>query len=99
MIEETPDRLKKKKVVKPLPDPAPVELPVEVIAESIPAIESIPVIESIIQQETPVELPKPKGIYNTAFYKAIGIPVCSFCGDKESLVCPEGKYDCPMLAN
>jgi hypothetical protein len=102
MPEETPDRPKRKRAAKPSPlplDPAPVELPVEAIAESIPNIESIPVIEPIIEpiieQEIPV--PKPKGTYNTAFYKAIGIPVCSFCGDKESLVCPEGKHDCPLL--
>ena len=105
MTEETTDRPKRKKIVKPLPlpDPAPVELPVEAIAESIP--ESIPDIEPAIesepvpdiQQEIPQVLPKPKGKYNTEFYKAIGIPVCSFCGDKESLACPEGKHDCPML--
>jgi hypothetical protein len=93
MTEQTPDRPKRKKTTKPLPDPAPVELPVEAIAESIPDIEP----ELIIQQEISQILPKPRGRYNTEFYKAIGIPVCSFCGDKESLVCPESKHDCPML--
>lgn len=103
MTEETPDRPKRRKTAKPLVEPlldsAPVELPVEAIAESIPDIE--PEIESEpvpdIQQEIPQVLPKPKGKYNTEFYKAIGIPVCSFCGDKESLACSEGKTDCPML--
>ncbi len=101
MTEQTPDRPKRKKTAKPLPDPAPVELPVEAIAESIPDIDPDidPAIESesIIQQEIPQVVPKPKGKYNTEFYKAIGIPVCSFCGDKESLVCPESKSDCPVL--
>ena len=99
MTEETPDRPKRKKIVKPspLPDPAPVELPVEAIAESIPDIKPDIELEPIIEQEIPQILPKPKGKYNTEFYKAIGIPVCPFCGDKESLVCPEGKHDCPML--
>lgn len=99
MTEQTPDRPKRKKTAKPLPDSAPVESPVEAIAESAPDIE--PEIESEsaldIQQEPPQVLPKPKGKYNTEFYKAIGIPVCSFCGEKESLVCPESKPDCPVL--
>jgi hypothetical protein len=105
MTEETPDHPKRRKMAKPLaeveplPDPAPVELPVEAIAESIPDIEPEIESESVpdIQQEIPQVLPKPKGKYNTEFYKAIGIPVCSFCGDKESLACSEGKTDCPML--
>jgi hypothetical protein len=97
MSEQTPDRPKRKKTAKPLSDPAPVELPIEAIIESIPAIESEIESEPIIQQEIPQVLPKPKGRYNTEFYKAIGIPVCSFCGEKESLVCPENKHDCPML--
>jgi hypothetical protein len=117
MTEETPDRPKRRKMAKPLAevepllDPAPAELPVEAIAESIPDIEpeieseSIPDIEPEIesepvpdiQQEILQVLPKPKGKYNTEFYKAIGIPVCPFCGDKESLACSEGKTDCPML--
>ena len=97
MTEQTPDRPKRKKTAKPLPDPAPVELPVEAIAESISDVEPEIESEPIIQQEIPQVLPKPKGKYNTEFYKAIGIPVCSFCGDKESLVCPESKPDCPVL--
>ena len=105
MTEETPDRPKRRRTAKPLAevepllDSAPVELPVEAIAESIPDIEPEIESESVpdIQQEIPQVLPKPKGKYNTEFYKAIGIPVCSFCGDKESLACSEGKTDCPML--
>ena len=93
-----PDRQKRKKITKPLPDSIPVEvveLPVEAIAESIPVIEQAiaPEVAPIIQQE----LPKPKGKYNTEFYKSIGIPICSFCGEKECHACPENKHDCPML--
>lgn len=41
---------------------------------------------------------KPKGKYPTEFYRSIGLTVCEFCGEKEGIVCPESKHDCPMLA-
>lgn len=103
-IAVKPKRKTKSKPVEIPVEPIESVEPVAIVPITEPIIEPVtetitePVIEPIIEPVNAIApSDKPKGKYPTAFYVSNGIPVCPFCGDKQSTSCPESKEDCPVL--